>query len=114
MTPLSTTVNLCRVLIWPSGEWSRAGMMYQGLTARRGEISVTKSPFARYPPMAWLGMPTTGMLRRACESVNCGCTRFPVTKSCPSSSKETTSSGDHAPRRIWPHPNHSPWMFSSA
>ena len=59
MSPLSTNVHLCRLLMRPSGEWSRAGMRYHNLIARRSEFGVTESRFGRCSPMAWLKMPST-------------------------------------------------------
>ena len=54
MSPLSTNANLCRLLMRPSGEWSRAGMRYHNLIARRSEFGVTESRFGRCSSIAWL------------------------------------------------------------
>ena len=59
MSPLSTNVNLCRLLIQQSGEWSRAGMTYHNLIVRRSEIGVVESLFGRCSPMAWFRIPST-------------------------------------------------------
>ena len=59
MSYLSTSANLCRFLILPSGEWSRAGMRYHNLIARRSEFGVAESRFGRCSPIAWLRMPST-------------------------------------------------------
>lgn len=59
MSPLSTSANLCRLLIRPSGEWSRAGMRYHNFIARRSEFGVAESRFGRCSPIAWLRMPRT-------------------------------------------------------
>ena len=45
MSPVSTNANLCRFLIVPSGEWSRAGIRYHNLIARRSEFDVDESRF---------------------------------------------------------------------
>ena len=66
MSPISTNANLFRLLILPSGECSRAGMMYHSLIARRSEFGVADSRFGRCSPMAWLIMPSTWTLMRAC------------------------------------------------
>ena len=89
MSPLSTNANLCRLLILPSGECSRTGMMYHSLIAHRSEFGAAESRFGRCSPMAWLNMPSTYTLMRACAPVNCGCTFFPVAKRCCRSSNET-------------------------
>ena len=47
MSPLSTNANLCRLLILPSGECSRTGMMYHSFIARRSEFGVAESRFGR-------------------------------------------------------------------
>ena len=82
MSPLSTNANLCRLLILPSGKCSRAGMMYHSSIVRRSEFGVADSRFGRCSPMAWLSMPRTWTLMRACAPVNCGCTFFPAAKRC--------------------------------
>ena len=57
-SPLSTNANLCRFLILPFGEWSRAGMRYHNLIARIGESGVAESRFGRCSVIAWLRMPS--------------------------------------------------------
>ena len=56
MSPLSTNANLCRLLIRPSGEWSRAGMRYHSLIARRIEFGVSESRFGLCSPKVWVRM----------------------------------------------------------
>ena len=77
MSPLSTNANLCFLLILPSGECSRAGIMYHNLLARRSEFGVAESRFGRCSPMEWLSMPSTWTLIRACAPSNRGYTFFP-------------------------------------
>ena len=74
MFPLSTNAKLCRLLILPSGQCSRAGMMYHSLTDRRSEFGVANSRLGRCSPMAWLSMPSTCTLMCAYAPANCGCT----------------------------------------
>ena len=110
MSPLSTNANLCRLLILPSGECSRAGMMYHSVIARGSEFGVADSRFGRRcSTMAWLGMPSTWTLMRACAPANCGCTFFPVAKRCCRPSKETVSIPDY---HVFPSGNVS-FMFHS-
>ena len=59
MSPLSTNANLGRLLIRPSGEWSRAGMKYHNLIARTSEFGVAESRFDRCSPITWLRVPIT-------------------------------------------------------
>ena len=59
MSPLSTNANLCRLLIRPLGEWSRAGMRYHSLIARWNEFGEAESRSGRCSPKAWLRMPRT-------------------------------------------------------
>ena len=47
MSPLSSNESLCRLLIRPSGELSRPGMMYQSLITRKSEFGVAESRFGR-------------------------------------------------------------------
>ena len=49
---LSTSANLCRLLILPSGEWSRAGMIYYNFIAVRSEFGAVESRFSRCSPIA--------------------------------------------------------------
>ena len=64
MSPISTNANLFRLLILPSGECSRAGMMYHSLIARRSELTVVDSRFGRCSPISWLSMSSTCTLMR--------------------------------------------------
>ena len=59
MFSLSTNVNLCRPLMWPSGECSRTGMMYHNLIARRSYFGVVESLYGRCSLMVWLRMLST-------------------------------------------------------
>ena len=65
MSPLSTNANLCRLLSLPSGERSKAGMIYHSLIARRSEFGVADSRFGQCSLMAWLSVPSTWTLIRA-------------------------------------------------
>ena len=56
---LSTNANLCCLLIRPSGEWSRVGMIYHNLVARKSEFGVAESRLDRCSLIAWLRMPST-------------------------------------------------------
>ena len=47
MPPFSTNVNLCRLLIWPSDKWSRAGIGYHNLIARSSEVGVVEFRFGQ-------------------------------------------------------------------
>ena len=89
-------------------------MMYHSLIAHRSEFGVADSRFGRCSPMAWLSMPSTWALIRACASANCSCTFFPVAKRCCTSSKETASSGGPEPRMFWSHSYQSPRLRRSA
>ena len=57
MSPLSTNANICRPLIRPSGEWSRAGMIRHSFIARESEFCVAEALFGGFFPIAWLRMP---------------------------------------------------------
>ena len=52
MSLLSTNANLCRLFIRPSGEWSKTGMRYHSLIARRNELGITESRFGLCSPEA--------------------------------------------------------------
>ena len=53
MLPLSTNAKFCRLLVRPSGEWSRAGVRYYSVIARRSKFGVAESRFGRCSPKAW-------------------------------------------------------------
>ena len=59
MSPLSTNANLCRLLIRPSDEWSRANMRSYSLIARKSEFGVATFRFGLCSPKAWLRTPST-------------------------------------------------------
>ena len=113
MSPLSTNANPYRLLILPSGERSRAGMMYHNLFARRSEFGVADSRFGRCFPMASLHMPSTWTLMRACAPANRGCTFPPVSKRSCRSSNETASRGGASLRLFWSTPFQSPRRSTS-
>ena len=56
ISPLSANATLCRLMIRPSGEWSRAGMGYHSLMVRTSAIGIAESRFGRCSPMTWLRM----------------------------------------------------------
>ena len=118
MSPFSTNANLCRLLIRPSGESSRAGMRYHSLIAGRTEFGA-ESRFGRCSLKAWLRMRSTRTLGRARAPANCGCTfsrlrnvapgyptkRHRVVAPCPGCSGPicTNAPGCVGPRRLWSH-----------
>ena len=112
MSLLSTNANLGRLLILPSGECSRAGMINYSLISRRSEFGVAESRFGRCFPTAWLSTPSTWTLMRACAPASCGCSFLPVAKRCCRSSKATISSGGPKPRLFWSHPYQRPRLRS--
>ena len=56
MLPLFTGTNLCRLLIWPSSEWGRAGVRYLTGITRGIEFGIVECRFGWCPPIAWLWM----------------------------------------------------------
>ena len=111
--------NLCRLLILPSGEWSRAGIRYHSLVTLRCEFGVAKSRYDLYSPKAWSRMPCPSTTRRACAPAKYGCNFLPGCETLPqvlqrngiewwlysypgcSSPIRTKASGGVGPRRLW-------------
>ena len=99
MLPLSTNANLCRLLIRPSGEQSRARMRHHSLIARRSEFGVLFQSMvedAKYmsAQARHVRLPTMAALSRL-RNVAPG----PPTK---------RRRGGAIPRLLWSHPYQSP------
>ena len=107
-SPLSIIANVCRLLMGPSGEYSRAGRMYHNLIVCRSELGVAKPRFGRCSPRASLVMPGTWMPQARVSARHLRLYLFPVTKHCCRLSRETASSDGPKNKLFWSHPCHSP------
>ena len=76
MSPISTNANLCRLLILPCGECSKAGMMYQ-LNCSQERVRCWRFPVRPVLSHGVVEYAQHMMLIRACAPANCGCTLFP-------------------------------------